>query len=63
MAGGSTVIASNGQALQLDSLAQTFTYSGSFIATAVVVFDSVTYTQTYTNNGTHITGISQWVAS
>jgi hypothetical protein len=63
MAGGSTVLASNGQALQLDSLAKTLTYSGSFIATQVVVLDGVTYTQTYTNNGTVITGVSEWVAS
>jgi hypothetical protein len=58
-----TVTASNGVELPLISLAQTFTYSGSFVATISVVYNSITYTQTFTNNGTDITAISQWVAS
>ena len=63
MAGGSTVIATNGVGLPLDSLQKTLTYSGSFVATQVVQYKGNTYTQTYTNNGTVITGVSQWVAS
>jgi hypothetical protein len=63
MAGSETVMATNGVPLPLSVLAKTLTYSGSFIATQVVVYDGLTYTQTYTNNGTQITHISQWVAS
>jgi hypothetical protein len=62
MAGGTTVQADNGVALPIDNLAITFTYSGSFVTTATVVYRTITYVQTFTNNGTHITNISQWVA-
>jgi hypothetical protein len=60
MSGSTTVLSSNGVALPIDNLAQVFTYSGSFIATASVVYNGITYTQTFTNNGTQITNISQW---
>ena len=63
MAGSETVLATNAVALPLSNLAKTLTYSGSFIATQVVVYNALTYTQTFTNNGTQITHISQWVAS
>ena len=59
----STVQASDGAMLPLDSLAQVFTYSGLFIATIVVEYQGNTYTQTFTNNGTNITNISGWIAS
>jgi hypothetical protein len=48
--------------LPVDDLAQTLTYDGDFVATITVVFKSVTYIKTYTNNGTNITAISPWVA-
>jgi hypothetical protein len=60
MSGSSTVLSSNGVALPIGDLAVTFTYSGSFVATASVVYNGVTYTVTFTNNGTQITNISQW---
>lgn len=63
MAGSSTVTATNGVGVPVDSLAKVLTYSGDFIHTQVVVYNGITYTQTYTNNGTFITGVSQWVAS
>ena len=59
----STVTASNGVALPLDSLAATLTWDGAFVATIAVGYEGITYTQTFTNNGTNITGFSLWVAS
>jgi hypothetical protein len=58
-----TVTAANGVQLPLISLAQTFTYSGGLVTTISCVYNSITYTQTFTNNGTEITNISQWVPS
>ena len=55
-----TITADNGVMLPLDSLAQTFTYTGSFINTISVEYAGNTYVQTYDNDGTHITFISQW---
>ena len=63
MSGNSTVLATNGVALPLDNLAYTFAYSGSFVSTITVVYAGTTYVQTFTNNGTQITHISQWVAT
>jgi len=63
MAGSSTVQATNGVALPLDNLAMAFAYSGSFVSTITVVYSGITYVQTFTNNGTQITNISQWVAA
>jgi hypothetical protein len=58
-----TVTAANGVELPLVSLAQTITYSGGLVETISVSYSGITYTQTFTNNGTNITGISQWVHS
>lgn len=58
----STVTASNGTMLPLDSIPQTFTYSGDFVATITAVYQGVTYVQTFTNDGSHITDISAWIA-
>jgi hypothetical protein len=55
------VTASNGVQLELNALAKTLTYSGGLVTTQTVVFSGKTYVQTYTNNGTQITGVSQWV--
>jgi hypothetical protein len=57
-----TVTASNGTPLPVDSLAQTLTYDGDLVATVTVHYAGITYVQTMTNNGTSITGVSQWVA-
>lgn len=62
MAGGSTVLATNGVALPIDNLAKVFAYSGAFLSTITVVYNGITYVQTYTNNGAQLTSESQWVA-
>ena len=60
----STIVTANDDTqIDLDNAAQSFTYSGGFVATIVVVYRGNTYTQTFTNNGTNITAISNWVAS
>ena len=62
-----TVTASDGTALPLDSLATTLVWSGGFISTITVQYPAKStgvlsyFTQTFTNNGTNITGISNWV--
>jgi|FreactcultureFD7_1027221.scaffolds.fasta_scaffold70042_2 hypothetical protein len=61
MAGGLTVIASDGVGLPIDSLEQSLAYSGSIISTITVSYLGNTYVQTFTNNGTQITDISQWI--
>jgi hypothetical protein len=57
-----TITASNGVGLPLDSLAQSFTYDGGFVDTITVVYSGITYIQTFENDGTNITNISQWEA-
>lgn len=56
-----TIIASDGTLLPLDSLQQTFAYNGDFVSTITVVYNTHTYVQTFTNNGTAITVVSGWV--
>lgn len=63
----STVTASDGTALPLDSLAVDMTWSGSFISTMSVQYPNIygvltTYVLSFTNDGTNITGNSEWVA-
>ena len=58
-----TVTAANGVELPLIALAQTFTYSGGLVTSISCEYSGVTYTQTFTNNGTEITAISQWEPS
>ncbi len=58
----STVTASNGVELQINALEQTLEWDGSIISTITVVYNSITYIQTFLNDGTNITDISQWVA-
>ncbi len=50
-----------GVQIPLESLAQTFVYVGNFLSTITIVYNNITYIQTFTNNGTNITAISQWV--
>ena len=57
-----SVTASNGARLELDNLEQTFVYSGSFLETITVTLNGIDYVQTFANNGTNITSISQWEA-
>lgn len=56
-----TVQATNGVALPLADLIQTLTYDGAFVATIVVSYRGIVYTQTFTNNGTQITGVGQFI--
>ena len=59
---GETVTPQGGGAqIPLDSLAQTFAYSGNFLSTITIEYQGVTYVQTCENDGTNITSISQWV--
>lgn len=53
----------NGQAwdLPLDSLQQSIGWSGGFVSTITVVYQGVTFIQTFTNDGTNIIAISQWI--
>lgn len=55
-----TVQATNGVALPLANLAMAFTYDGAFLATSVVTYNGIIYTQTFTNNGTQYTGNSPY---
>lgn len=57
-----TITAANGVSLPVSSLAQTLTYSGTLVSTITVRYQGIIYVQTLTNNGTSITGVSQWVA-
>ena len=60
---GSTVTAKpNGAQLPIDSLAVTIAYDGAFVQTLTTVYSGVTYIQTFTNNGTYITGWSEWIS-
>ena len=59
---GITVTASNGAQLPIDSLSITIAYSGSFVSTMTTTYANVVYIQTYTNDGTNITAVSNWVA-
>lgn len=60
---GATVQANDGEMLSLDSLAQQFIYSGSFIATISVFYAGNLYVQTFINDGTNIIYISNWINS
>ena len=58
-----TVQANDGAMLPLDSLAQQLTYSGSFISMISVIYASISYVQTFLNDGTNIIYISGWINS
>lgn len=57
-----TVQASNGAMLPLSSLAQDITYDNALVETVTVIYQGITYVQTFTNNGTSITSSTNWVA-
>jgi hypothetical protein len=54
-------VASDGVALDVDSLAQTLGYIGSQLTTVTVAQGGVTYIQTLTYTGSNLTGVSKWV--
>lgn len=55
-----TVQGSDGTQIPLDSVTQAFAFSGDFISTITVIYQGKTFVQTFTNNGTDITEISNW---
>ncbi|NCO50455.1 MAG: hypothetical protein GW887_15520 [Sphingomonadales bacterium] len=58
----SVTLDSNGDPMPgLDSLSQTLAYAAGFLATVTSTDGVDTWVQTYGNNGTSITTISQWV--
>ena len=59
------ITASNGDQVDLDNTPQTINYSGGFVSSIVATLTNPTrtYTQTFTNDGTNITHISNWIAS
>ncbi len=56
-----TVTASDGFQLDIESLPQAFTYSGSNITKITIVVGPKTYVQTFTYTGSNVTAISNWV--
>jgi hypothetical protein len=57
-----TVQASDGTQIPLNSVTQTIAYTGDFVSTITVVYQGKTFVQTFDNDGSHITDISNWVA-
>lgn len=55
-----TVYANDNVMLPIDSLAQAFAYDTTFLSTITVMYAGNLYIQTFTNDGTNITNISQW---
>lgn len=51
----------NAMAIPLNDLAQAFAYDGNFLETITVVYQGITFIQTFTNDGVDITNISQFV--
>ncbi len=56
-----TVQASDGTQIPLNSVTQTIAYSGIFVSTITIEYAGKTFVQTFTNDGTNITVISNWV--
>ena len=46
--------------LPVNDLPVTITYSGTLPGSLTTSYQGVTYVQTFTNDGTNITGIGQW---
>lgn len=57
-----TAASSTNPQLPISDLAIAITYSGTLVSTMTVVYRTITYIKTFTNNGTNITNISVWVA-
>ncbi len=61
MASTDTVIANDGTALPIDSLAKTFgPRQGELMTSITVEYAGKVYVQTFTNDGLFITHISMW---
>lgn len=56
----STVQASDGTQLPLDSLPVAITYSGSFVSLMEVSYQGKNFQQVFVNDGSNITYISNW---
>ena len=59
---GATVTADNGTQLPIDSLPISLAFSGGFISTMTTEYAGITYVQTFDNDGTNVTYISNWQA-
>ena len=57
----STVTASDGTMIPLDSVEQDFAYSGSLLTTITVVYQGKTFVQTFTYSGSNVATISGWI--
>jgi hypothetical protein len=57
----STVEASDGNIVPVDSLPQVLAYSNGLLSTITVVFGTATYVQFYTYTNSVLTSISAWV--
>lgn len=55
-----TVTANDGTMLPIDSLNLAFVYVATFLSTITTMYAGNLFVQTFTNNGTNITNISQW---
>jgi hypothetical protein len=56
-----TVVAEGGKLLPIDSLEQTFAYTGSDLTSISVTYAGFTYVQTFTYDAGNLTNVSQWV--
>jgi len=56
-----TILADDGTQLPLAQLEQIFVYTGTFVTTITVVYETRTYVQTFTNDATNITEITGWI--
>lgn len=55
------VVATDGTRLPLDNLQQTLNYTSGVITSISVVYNGITFLQTFTRTGNVITSISRWV--
>jgi hypothetical protein len=56
----SSVVASDGTLLPIESLPKVYTQSGAFVGTITVQYAGKTYRKTYENNGVAITSETRW---
>lgn len=57
---GNTVQCNDGTQLPLDSVPQEITYSGEFVTSITAYYQGKSFVQTFLNDGSNITYISNW---
>lgn len=57
----STVQGNDGTQIPLGSCITSIAYDGTFVSTITVNYQDKVFVQTFTNDGTNITGFSNWV--